>query len=85
MVNRIDWREQNTVVAFLANIGGLDMRRVLADCFGTVVAAYAITGNVDVIKICRDPAIGRMTIIAGVPAGNMCRMFARGDSTVVTG
>ena len=41
------------IVAILANIGRKHMCRTLTRCFDTVVTAYAIAGDVQVIKICR--------------------------------
>ena len=85
MIDHVDRREQNTVVAVLADVGGLDMRGVLADRLSAVMAAYAITRDIDVIEIGRQPTVRRMTIIAGIPAGNMRRVFARGNCAIVTG
>jgi len=85
MVNRIYWREQNAVVAVLTDFRCLDMRWILADCVGPVVAAEAIAGDIDVIEIGRNPAICGVAIVAGVAAGDMRRVFARGYRAVVTG
>ena len=85
MVDHVDRRKQNIVVAVLANISGLDMRGILAGRLCTVVAADTIAGNIDVIEIGRQPAVRRMTIITGITAGNMCRVLARGYRAVVTG
>jgi len=57
MVNSIHWREQNVVVAVLTDFRCLDMRWILADCVGPVVAAEAISGDIGVIEISRNPAI----------------------------
>ena len=85
MVNRIHWREQNAVMAVLADIGGRDMRRRFANRLGAVVAADAIAGNIDVIEIGRDPAIRCVAIVAGVPAGYVRWGLAHSYRAVVTG
>ena len=85
MVDHVDRRKQHTVVAVLTYISGLNMRGVLADRLCTVVATYTIANDIDVIEIGRQPAVRRMTIIAGITAGNMGRVFARGYRAVVTG
>ena len=46
------------IVAILTNIRRKNMCRTLARCFDTVVTAYAIAGDVQVIEICREPACG---------------------------
>jgi len=43
-------------MAVLTNIGRLHVRRILAGGIGAVVAARAITRDVHVIKIGRNPA-----------------------------
>ena len=85
MVNRIHWREQNAVVAVLADIGGCYMSRRFANRLGAIVAAHTIAGDIDVIEIGRNPAICGVAIVAGVAAGDMRRVFARGYRAVVTG
>ncbi len=53
MVDPVDRREKHFIVAVLADVGRLDMRRVLADGLGAVVATEAIAGDIDVIEIRR--------------------------------
>ena len=57
MVYGIDRREQNIVMAVLADIGGCDMRRRLANCLGSVMTAHTVSGDIGVIEIGRNPAI----------------------------
>ena len=85
MVDPIDRRKQNTVVAVLTYISGLNMRGILAGSLCTVMATYTIAGDIDVIEIGRQPAIRRMTIIAGIAACNVGWVFARRYCAVVTG
>lgn len=56
VIDDIDRHPHVGVMAILADICGLNMRHVLASGIRTVVATYAITGNVRVIEICRQPA-----------------------------
>lgn len=46
-------RENISRVAVLADIGCVDVVLGLAGCIGAVVTAYAVTGDVDVVKISR--------------------------------
>ena len=85
MVNPVDRRKLNTVVAVLTYVSGLNMRGILAGRLCTVVATYTIAGDIDVIEVGRQPAIRRMTIIAGIAACNVGRVFARRNRAVVTG
>lgn len=73
------------VVAVFAHVAGLDVRGSFAGCLSTVVAVDAIAGDVDVIKICRKPCRGRMTVVAGNSAVDMCRVLAGRGYTVMTG
>ena len=84
MVDPIDRRKQNTVVAVLTYVSGLNMRGILAGSLCTVVTTYTITSDVNVIEIGRQPAIRRMTIIAGIAACNVGWVFARRNRAVVT-
>lgn len=85
VVHDIDWRKKDIVVAVLADFRCLDMRRVLADCVATVVAAEAIARDVDVIEIGRSPRVGCMAVLTIVAAGDMRRVFTRGKSAIVAG
>jgi len=76
------------------DVGGMavftDIRRsnvpaILANCFRTVVTTNAVAGNIQVIKICRQPTHGAMTVIAGIAARDMCQVFAEGNDAVVAG
>ena len=72
-------------MAVLADIGCLNVGRVLAERVRTVVAAYAVGRDVGVIEIgCGYPGGGNMAIITSVPGRNVCRMFASRNDPVVT-
>ena len=85
VVDRKHRREHVGVVAVFANFAGLYMRRVLAGGLGTVVAADTVTGNVDVIEVCRQPAGCGVTVVAGVATGNVGGVLAGRRDAIVTG
>ena len=72
-------------MAIFADIGRLNVRGTFAGCFDTVVAAGAVAGDTAVIKGCWQPAGRRVTVVAGIAAGNVRRVFARGRDAVLTG
>ena len=72
-------------VAILADIGGLYVCRGLAGGVGAVVAAHAIASDVDVVEVGRQPACRRMTIIAGVAAGDVGWMFTGRRDAIMAG
>ena len=84
MIDPVCRREDNVVVARLAKIGGLDMRRVLPGCGRAIVAAEAVSGDVCVIEVGGHPASRGVAIVTGVSAGDMRRVLANRDGTVVT-
>ena len=84
MIDPVCWREDNVVVARLAKIGGLHMRRILPDCGRAIVAAEAVSGDVCVIEVGGHPPGRGVTIVTGVSAGDMRRVFTHCDRTVVT-
>lgn len=84
MIDPVCWREDNVVVARLAEVSGLDMRRVLPGCGGAVVAAEAVIGDVYVIEVGGHPASRGVAIVTGFSAGDMRRVLANCDRTVVT-
>lgn len=85
VINRKRWNPDIGCMAVLAYISGLNMRRILAGCIGTVMAARAIAGDIHVIKICRQPAGRGVAVLAIVATVDMCRMFASRSYAVVTG
>lgn len=85
MINRQHWCEQSRRVAVLADIGCLNVCRVLADGVCTVVTAYTVSGDVTVIEIgCGNPGGSDVAVITGVPRRNVRRMFADGYDSIVT-
>jgi hypothetical protein len=71
-------------VTVLANIGCLDMVLRLARCVDTVMAVDAVARDIDVVKVCRQPARGGMAVLAVVATADVCRVFARGNHAIVT-
>jgi len=85
MVDEVGRCENNVVMAVLADIRCLDMRRILAGCLCAVMATETVAGNCIVVKIRRHPGTGRVAIVAVIAAGNMRRVLAGCGNTVVTG
>ena len=61
------------------------MRGWFAGRFNAVMAAYAVPGDIHVVKIGRQPADRGVTVIAGIAAVDMSRMLAGGGATVMAG
>lgn len=72
-------------VAVLANIRRLDVRQVLANCIGAVVAADTVSGDVDVVEVGGQPADRAVAVVAGIAARYMCQILAGGDHAVMAG
>lgn len=68
----------------LANIRRLNMRQTLARRVGAIVAAEAVTADVDMIKVGGNPANRAVTVIAGIATGNVRRIFSVGNPAVMT-
>lgn len=64
------------IVAVFADVRRVNMCRVLAGGVGTVMTACAVAGDIDVIKVCRQPGNRRMAILAIITAANVRRMLA---------
>lgn len=67
------------------DIGGLNMLGILTHCSGTIVTTETISRHTTVIKRGRRPVVGVMTIVTLVTTGDVRRMFAGGNRTIVTG
>ncbi len=70
-------------MAVFAGIGCIDVSGILARYCLTVMTTRAIAGDGGVIKVGWRPAIGGMTVIAVIAAGNMSRVFAGRNRVVV--
>jgi len=72
-----------SIVAVFAAITGLDVCRVLAGRIRAVVAVNAISSDVQMIEIGRQPPRRGMAVVTGISAVQMVEIFsARGDAIV---
>ena len=85
VVHRVRGHPGIWVVAVLADIACLNMCRILAGRFRPIVATGAIAGDADMIEVRRQPASGRVAIVAGIAARNVSRVFACCCVAVMTG
>ena len=85
VIDHVGGRERHVVVAILTNIGGIDVRWILARRIGAVMAADAVVGDVRVIEVGRDPRVGRMSVFAVVAAGDVGRVLAFGRVAIMAG
>jgi len=70
-------------MAVLADIRGLDMRRVFTDRLAAIMATETVIHDICVVECCRYPPDGCMAIVAVIAAGDMRRRFPRRNSAVV--
>ncbi len=85
VIDSIRGRECAGVVAIFTDITCLNVSQALACRIGTVMAATAVAGNVRVVEIRRQPADGRVAVVAVIAARNVCRVFAGGCHAIMTG
>lgn len=85
VVDGVDRRKHARIVAILANVSGLNVRRAFAYGVCTVVTGAAIVGNIRVIEVGGQPADGRMAVVAVCTSGQVSRMLAFRSDTVMTG
>lgn len=83
MVDNVCRREDDVVVAVLADIRGLDMRRVFTDRVAAVMATETVIHDIRVIECCRYPPDGCMAIVAVISTRDMRWGFPRRNRTVV--
>lgn len=76
-------RERDDRMAVLTDVCRQCMRRRLADRCDVVVAIDTLTRDVVVIEVRRRPARGRVAVVAGIAARDVCRMFPDCGYTVV--
>lgn len=62
-------------VTVLAHIRGLNMRRTLTRCLGTIVTTNTVAKYIYMIKVRRQPGISRVAIVTGSAAGNVGLVF----------
>ena len=71
-------------MAVLADIRRLNMRRALACGIPAIMATEAIVHDGCMIEICRRPGDRRVTVIAVISTGDVCRMLSNRYHTIVT-
>ena len=70
-------------VTILANGGRLNVRRALTGRLDAIMATGTITGDVDVIKIGRQPGDRAVAVITGIASGDMSCVLANGRYAIV--
>ena len=85
VIDKIGRYPDDTIVAALAYVGRIDVRDVFACYLRIVVTANAVIGDASVIECRRNPRIRRMTIVTGITARKMRRVFTGCRCTVVAG
>ena len=78
-------RKDISVVAVFTAVTGLDVCRVLAGRIHAVVAVNAISSDVQMIEIGRQPPRRGMAIVTRIFARQMIQVFARRDNAVMAG
>lgn len=76
--------KQDGIVAILTYVAGQYVIRIFANRIRAIVTSEAITRDVGVVEVCRQPGHRRMTGIAVVATGNVCRVFAACNVAVMT-
>ncbi len=85
MIDQVDRSEGVDAVAILANGRCLNMRRILASCIDTVVAAGTIAGDVDVIEVRWRPGHGCVAIVTIVATREVVEVLTGCCDAVMTG
>jgi hypothetical protein len=83
VVDQVNWCPEDVVVAVTAKISAENMILGLTNCGGIVVATDAVARNVNVIKVCRDPAVAGMAVVASFATCDVILILADGDSAVM--
>ena len=83
MVDDYHRREYIGGMAVFTDIRRQGVCRILARCVRAVVTVYAIAGDRRVVEGRRQPASCSVAVVAGIAAGNVCRMFADGSDAIV--
>lgn len=73
------------VVAILANIACLDMRRILPSRFDPVMTVDAVANYVHVIEVRGQPAGGGMAVVAGIATRNVVGGLSGSSKAIVAG
>lgn len=84
MVDGGDGHPGVAAVAVLADIAGLDVRRIFPRGISTVVAIGAVATDIRMAEVCRNPANGGVAIVTAVAARQMSRVLADCGDSVMT-
>lgn len=84
VVNGKHGHKHVSVVAVFADITCLYMRQILAGSVGAIVTVDAVTRDIHMIEIRRQPACCRVTVVARVTTGNVRRVLAACYEAVMT-
>jgi len=76
-------RERYYAVAVFADTSRRNVGRGLADRIDRVMAAGAVTGNVVMAEVRRDPPVSGVAVLAGVAAEDMAGILAGCDAAVM--
>ena len=85
VINGEHRREYVGVVAVFTDITCLNVRLVFACCLHTVVTVDAISGDIQVIEIRRQPSSRRVAVVTSIAADQMIQVFAASDNAIVAG
>lgn len=83
MIDREHGRKRDDGVTVLANVARADVVCLLAERINVVVTAHAITGNVVVVEVGRQPAVRRVAVLACVAACDVVDWLAWDERVVV--
>ena len=85
VVNGVDWRPNVGVMAIFADVACLNVCEILARRGAAIVAANAVIHKIRMVEVRGQPANGRVTVVAIITAGDMCRVFTDGRDAIMTG
>jgi hypothetical protein len=85
VIDGIGWIPDNIVVAIFTNVGGLDVKWILAGGPDAVVACGAASDDIGVIEVGRQPRYCGVAVVTVVAAGDVGRVFSGCDNAIVAG
>jgi len=84
VIHPIGRSKQDGIVAILTYVAGQYVIRIFANRVHAIVTVEAITRDVGVVEVCRQPGHRRMTGIAIITTGYVCRVFSARNVSVMT-
>jgi len=85
VIDRHDGCEYVRPMAVLANVRRVHVCRVLAGRFGAVMATKTIAADIDMVKVCWQPAERAVAVVASGAAGDMGWVLAGRNDAIVAG